>query len=79
MVSKKIYSIKNNLTKREEEIAKLMILGYTNREIAKKLFISHYTVRGHVCIILDKLEAKNRTHAAYLIGLKQNKLLDRFN
>lgn len=50
----------NTLTPREEEILKLLAAGCTNLQIAKKLFISIYTVKNHVHNILEKLGISNR-------------------
>jgi len=54
------------LTYREYEILKCLENRATNREIAKKLFISENTVRVHVHNILKKLNAQNRREAANL-------------
>ncbi len=56
------------LTYREYEILKCLESRATNREIAKKLFISENTVRVHVHNILKKLNAQNRREAANLAG-----------
>jgi two-component system, NarL family, response regulator NreC len=55
------------LTNREEEILNLISQGYTNKEIAAKLFISKRTVDGYREAILDKFRARN---TAQLITLK---------
>ena len=47
------------LTKREIEILKLIAQEYTNQEIAKKLFISTYTVETHRKNLMSKLGVKN--------------------
>jgi DNA-binding CsgD family transcriptional regulator len=47
------------LTVREIEIIGLIMQGYTNQEIADKLFISYETVRTHRKNILLKTGAKN--------------------
>ena len=53
-------SIKNHkLTLREIEVLGLIMLGYTNQQIAEKLFISYETVRSHRKNILEKTGAKN--------------------
>jgi len=52
------------LTKRELEILKMIAQGMSNNEIAEKLVISHYTVKGHVSNILTKLHLADRTQAA---------------
>ena len=62
------------LTEREITILKLIMLGYANSQISKKIFISIHTVKAHIGSIIRKLDAKNRTNAVY-IALKNN-LLD---
>lgn len=47
------------LTVREIEIIGLVMQGYTNHEIAEKLFISYETVKSHRKHILEKTGAKN--------------------
>lgn len=59
-----IGSIFENLTLRELEVLKLLSQGNQDKEIAKSLSISVYTVKNHVRNILSKLDAKNRTEAA---------------
>lgn len=56
-------SLRSLLTPQEEKIYQLMKQGKTNKEIAKKLSISHYTVGKHVQNILHKLKVMNRTQA----------------
>lgn len=48
------------LTPRENEILRLVAKGYTYREIAERLFISHKTVQNHVQNILTKLQLRKR-------------------
>lgn len=48
------------LTKRETEVALLVRDGLSNKEIAKKLFISDTTVKKHISNIFEKLELTNR-------------------
>ncbi|MCG6891230.1 MAG: response regulator transcription factor [Gammaproteobacteria bacterium] len=59
---------KTLLSAREEEVAKLLSVGKSNKEIAQDLIISPRTVKFHVSSILSKLNAKNRTEAALLYG-----------
>lgn len=47
------------LTKREEEIVKLIAKAFTTAEIAEKLFISTHTVDTHRKNLLSKLNLKN--------------------
>lgn len=48
------------LTARENEILRLVAKGYSYREIAENLFISHKTVQNHVQNILTKLQLRKR-------------------
>ncbi|PIP20192.1 MAG: DNA-binding response regulator [Candidatus Omnitrophica bacterium CG23_combo_of_CG06-09_8_20_14_all_40_11] len=57
----KFYS---GLTEREEEILRLIALGGTNKEIAKKLGITEKTVKNHISSIFQTLHVNNRTQAA---------------
>jgi len=54
------------LTEREHEILALLGTGATNRQIARKLFISDRTVGVHVSRVLHKLQVTNRAQAAAL-------------
>ena len=58
------------LTKREKEILALIVEGLSNKEIAKRLFLSNSTIQFHVSNVLSKLGVSKRTEAAYL-ALKQ--------
>ncbi len=49
-----------NLTPRETEILKLIVEGYTNRQISEQLTISIRTVEGHRGNISDKLGLHSR-------------------
>jgi two-component system nitrate/nitrite response regulator NarL len=48
------------LTPREMEVLKLVVSGYTNKEIAKELSISEQTVKHHITNIFDKLGVYSR-------------------
>ncbi|PDY47953.1 DNA-binding response regulator [Bacillus pseudomycoides] len=54
----------SELSERELEVLRLIARGLTNAEIAKGLFISEKTVKGHVSNILSKLHMLDRTKAA---------------
>ena len=51
------------ITKRELEILGLIAQGFSNREIAEKLFVSESTVKTHSSRLFDKLSARRRTQA----------------
>lgn len=52
------------LTPRELEVLSFIVLGYTNRQIARELVISVGTAKNHVEHIIRKLEVSDRTQAA---------------
>jgi DNA-binding CsgD family transcriptional regulator len=54
------------ITPRELEILEAMAAGFSNREIAEKLFVSENTVKTHAARVFDKLSAKRRTQAVQL-------------
>jgi LuxR family maltose regulon positive regulatory protein len=55
------------LAPREKEVLELMAEGFTNQEIAGKLFLSLNTVKFYSTAIYDKLGAKNRANAVKLL------------
>lgn len=50
----------------DRSIVQMIAAGYTDREIADAVFLSHQTVRNRVSRILMYSGAKNRTHLAFL-------------
>ena len=51
------------LTAREQEVLQLLSKRMSNKEIAKELCVSLFTVKNHVHNILDKLEVDSRGEA----------------
>jgi len=51
------------LTGRETEILQLLAQGSSNKDIAEKLFLSEFTVKGHLRNIFTKLNVLSRTEA----------------
>ena len=51
------------LTERELEILQMLAFGYTNKEIAGRLFVSPDTVKTHLEHVYQKLGASDRTAA----------------
>jgi len=49
------------LTRREKEIADLLVMELTNKEIADRLGIAIRTVDNHVASLIVKCHAKTRT------------------
>lgn len=60
------------LTERETEIAYLVAEGYSNKEIAQKLFISEGTVKNHLSKSLSKIGVRDRTQLTVYIGKLKN-------
>lgn len=62
------------LTRRECDVLRSLLLGDSDKEIAKKYRIALVTVKHHLKSLRVKLGAKNRTHAvcrAFQLGLRQ--------
>jgi len=53
-----------HLTKREEEVLRLVSQGLSNRQIARTLWIAESTAKVHVHHVLEKLGVRSRTEAA---------------
>lgn len=51
------------VTEREASILRLMAGGYSNKEIGRSLHLAEGTVKNYVSDILQKLDARDRTHA----------------
>jgi len=65
----------NQLSNQECKILCLIAQGWTNKEIAEKLIVSHHTVKAYVRALLNKLGLRNRQQmVAYTIqeGLATN-------
>ena len=56
---KKTEALNLDLTEREGEVLQLISEGYTNMEIADKLFLSKRTVEGHRQSLINKVQVKN--------------------
>jgi DNA-binding CsgD family transcriptional regulator len=52
------------LSGREREIAELVALGHTNRQIAGELFLSEKTIEGHLTNVFSKLGVPSRSALA---------------
>jgi DNA-binding NarL/FixJ family response regulator len=61
------------LSRREKEVLELIAEGYTNPQIAEKLFVSPFTVDSHRKNLIAKLNAKNT--ASLIRFAVENKLI----
>ena len=53
-------AIYENITDREKEICSLLTKGFTNKQIARELYISEGTVKNHISSIYDKTGIHDR-------------------
>ena len=53
-----------NISEKEFEIIEEVAKGYSNKEIATRLYLSEGTVRNYLSTILDKLSLRDRTQLA---------------
>ena len=60
-LKKKGYAI---LTHREVEILSMVAVGFSNRDVAEELCISHHTVKWHLRNVFKKISVPNRLQAA---------------
>ena len=56
-----------HLTPREAEIVRYVMLGESNKQIARRLGISNYTVRDHVSNLLKKSGVTSRSRLALVL------------
>jgi DNA-binding NarL/FixJ family response regulator len=52
------------LTKRQLEVLALVAVGYSNAEIARRLYLSDHTVKTHIYNIFKKINVPNRMQAS---------------
>lgn len=55
------------LSVREKQILAMVVLGFTNAEIARKLFVAESTVKSHLSSAFVKLGVRSRNEAAAVI------------
>lgn len=59
-------TLMDKLSPRERELLSLLAKGFTNTEIAARLFLSEGTVRNYLSSVFNKLGVTDRTQAAIL-------------
>ncbi len=64
---------KYNVSKREQDILKLILDGKSNKDIEAALFISYHTVKNHVYNLYQKLGVKNRYELVHFITKYQKR------
>jgi DNA-binding CsgD family transcriptional regulator len=61
------------MTDSELAVARLVAQGFTNREVAERLFVSHHTVSGHLRSVFAKLDVNSRVELTRLAGLQDSR------
>jgi len=56
------------LTPREKEVAALVCLGYTNRQVAARMSVAPETVKFHVHNVLEKYGVESRSQLKQLLS-----------
>lgn len=69
--NQKKVSVFDELTDREIDILYFISKGYSNKEIAAKLFLSEKTIKNNLTRIFKKIDVKDRVHAA-IYGVTNN-------
>lgn len=60
------------LSSREAQVARLVVDGRSNKEVADRLFISERTVKAHLGVLFDKLGVRDRLQLALRLVASQS-------
>lgn len=63
------------LTRRELEIVQCTAHGLSAVETGKKLYVSHETIKSHRRRVIQKLQARNMTHAVAIVCMNWPELI----
>ncbi|MEL7569903.1 MAG: helix-turn-helix transcriptional regulator [Eubacteriaceae bacterium] len=63
---------KNNISIREKDVIKLLLIGHSNPDIAKELYVSENTIKTHIKNIYKKLNINNRYQLINKIKIQKN-------
>lgn len=56
------------LSAREQDVAKAVAAGKSNKEVAKELEITERTVKAHLSAVFDKLQVRDRLHLVLVLS-----------
>jgi len=56
------------LSLREQDVARAVAVGKTNKEVAKGLGITERTVKAHLSAVFEKLKARDRLHLVLMLS-----------
>ena len=62
------FALSDILSEREEQVARLVALGLSNKEIGQRLAISHWTVSTYLRRLFVKLEITRRIELCNLVN-----------
>jgi DNA-binding NarL/FixJ family response regulator len=59
------------LSAREQDVAKSVASGKSNKEVAKELDITERTVKAHLSAVFEKLQVRDRLHLVLVLSGRQ--------
>ena len=59
------------LSAREQDVAKAVAAGKSNKEVARELDITERTVKAHLSAVFDKLRVRDRLHLVLVLSGRQ--------
>jgi DNA-binding CsgD family transcriptional regulator len=69
---KRVPETANDLTPQESQVAKLVVAGHTNREVAARLFLSPATIDYHLRKVYQKLSVSSRVELTQQMAVASN-------
>ncbi|ASF41400.1 DNA-binding response regulator [Halobacillus halophilus] len=70
LVSQTVLNDENELTGREIEVLLRVEKGYSTKQISEAMHLTNGTIRNYLSEIMNKLDAQNRTEAAFIARQK---------
>lgn len=71
------FNVKNGqpiLTRREEEVVRLVAAGLKNREVGQRLAVAEHTIRNYLCRIFEKLEISSRMELILYVSSQREQI-----
>jgi DNA-binding NarL/FixJ family response regulator len=68
---KETASLLDTLTRKQRQVLELLAQGFSNKEIADRMFISETTVKSHIMTLFQKLDVRNRTECVLVAQEKR--------
>jgi DNA-binding NarL/FixJ family response regulator len=61
----------DSLSAREQDVAKAVAAGKSNKEVARELDITERTVKAHLSAVFEKLKVRDRLHLVLMLSGRQ--------